>query len=303
VRSWFRVSAALCVLVTTAFQIAAERNAVPAPVATAPWLDGRPTTVLVTSAPEWRPGDGALLRFVCFDAGAGPHFGLLEGSSILELRDDLFAPVATTGATHRLSDVTLLSPLGPTLPGRVLRLDHSGGVPEGARLTSLEALPVVGPGAACVLGCAGQAHAEAVVGLVVGHGKRPLFGVTAGLLLSDARSVTSLVLGPAVARGLDRIGRDLTLELDAGAGRTSGRRVVTSQRMDAARRLVASAGLARGDLVLLGHPASVASGFRPSERALRCRLTAVGELRCRTVGADRSSGPSVARREGPDRIS
>ncbi|HKJ01328.1 MAG TPA: DUF2437 domain-containing protein, partial [Longimicrobiales bacterium] len=95
-----RFLALVSVLVTTAFQVATELYAVPATSAAAPWLDGRPTTVLVAPAPDWLPSGSDVLRFVHFDGGDGPRYGLLDGDVVVELRGDLFSPVAATGLTH-----------------------------------------------------------------------------------------------------------------------------------------------------------------------------------------------------------
>lgn len=279
---WSRLSAGICVLVTTAFQVAAEWNAVPSPMATAPWLDGRPTTVLVTSAPEWRPGRDDPQRFVCFDDGRGPRYGILEGGSVLELRGDLFAPVATTGLTHRLSEVALLSPLGPDLPGRVLRLDDPPAPQAEARLTPLGSQRIAAPEGTCFRWSGDHAEAEAVVGLVVGESGRSVFGLTAGVVLRDARSITGLVLGPTVMRGITLPGRNPTLELADSVGQMADQRPVTSRLLRRAEARIASAGLSRGDLVVLGRPSSVVLGVPPGERELRCHLTGVGESRCLT---------------------
>ena len=99
----------ICTLVATVFQVVTEAQA--APVATAPWLDGRPTVMYVTQAPSWRPASDGPIHFVRFEEGFGPRCGLLDGGTVLELSSDVFsAPVPTGRVLHR-SEVRLLSPL------------------------------------------------------------------------------------------------------------------------------------------------------------------------------------------------
>jgi hypothetical protein len=254
----------ICALVATAFQVATEAQAVPAAVATAPWLDGRPAVIYVAEAPSWRPGSDEpihLVRFVAPETGSEAQCGVLDGDNVLVVSGGFSAPTPT-GRVLRRSDVRLLSPLREDQISPVMLLEPSQdsrfaavgldlvpGSPWGP-LDSFE----VRPGTSCIV--------RQVLALVVGPSST-LFGVTgATLVREDGQQAWRLALGPSLVRG-SRLG-------------TSHR--VPALGVSAAEALMAEVQYKDGGLLLLD-PIGTGDAVKAESKEWITRTPGVGELR------------------------
>ena len=190
----FTVLSALLFLV---LEMAASVDAAPASLASSPFLDGRPTLVAVAPAPRWTPPDGDEFVLVRYQGETQVRYGLVDGTSVLELSSSLYEHPRPTGLIHALSDLELLPPIGG---------DHVEALVVSAGREGLEPLRwdrMLGPGGKWILtegtGCSSQRAAIHVPG--VGSQIRPRVGVTCGLLLQDPEGRTTLASGPALVVG------------------------------------------------------------------------------------------------------
>ena len=286
IRDWLRLPAVVCALLTIAFQAASEAHAVPATGSILPWLDGRPTTVSIAPAPSWRPDGPELLRFLRFDAGGGPRYGLLEGETVYELRDDLFSPVVPTGLSYSLEAVSVLQPLGPGHLGRVLRLRPRRTTHAEATFLDLGNNPVRGPDGQFPVPAPYLATTQGCIGLIVGDGSPApaVFGVTAGILLADARGHPQLALGPSVVRGVEF---DMLHLLD-GVASFAGCELLAL--LSDTYELIARVQLRRGDVVLVTTANETRHDLSSCEGEASLRVDPVGEIACRLLRADQFRG-------------
>ena len=194
----------------------ADAHAAPAPSANPPWLDGRPTLELVAPGPTWRPGAAGIVKFIRFDAGLGPTYGILEDDAIHAIVGTPFLPLAPTGWVHRISAIRVLAPLGPDEFGGARWLGH--GDERLSRGQSISAADLYSPE---TVSLTDFGRVWPVLGLVVGGpaDARAFFGVTAGFLGVDRTSAPQLVLGPSIARGVE-IG---SLRVESGVAGMDGR--------------------------------------------------------------------------------
>jgi 2-keto-4-pentenoate hydratase/2-oxohepta-3-ene-1,7-dioic acid hydratase in catechol pathway len=172
-------------------------------------------------------------HYVRYATSASTSYGILEGSTVREIRGGLFGDRAETGVTHQLSAVRLLHPVEP---GKILAVglnykSHLGGRPQPAH-PEMFYKPVTAlqdPGAPIVIPQdAVDVHYEGELVLVIGKAARNvtpeqargcIFGVTCGNDVSDRNwqhgagkdlqwwrakgCDTFAPLGPTVATGLD----------------------------------------------------------------------------------------------------
>ncbi len=274
--SWTRIATLGAALVTTAFQVLTEAHAVPSVTMSPPWLDGRPTLQLVAPGPTWRPSGPEPTRFVRFDAGLGPTYGILDGDVVRGIVGDPFSAPTPTGWTHPLGDVRLLAPLGPGVFHRAIWL----GRPRTTLATAIariDASALSGPGDRFPLPVASTIVRPAVGVLVGGSPGAPeAFGVTAGLVAHASPERPRLALGPCVARGLE-------VEELGGVGHPGGggpRRVLPgAASLERLRALLDGRRVTHGDVLLLplgpGRPVRSEPQDEPA-----IRIPGVGELRC-----------------------
>jgi len=172
-------------------------------------------------------------KYIRYQSGAASAYGILDGETVRELRGGLFDSPTETGATHRLSDVTLLAPCQPT---KILAVglnygSHIGNRPRPTRpeifykpVSALQSPggPIVIPRDATDL------HYEGELVIVIGKRARnvagdeasaAIFGVTCGNDVSERNwqsgegkdlqwwrakgCDTFAQLGPAIVTGLD----------------------------------------------------------------------------------------------------
>ena len=252
----------ICTLVATVFQVVTEAQAAPVPVATAPWLDGRPTVMYVTQAPSWRPASDGPIHFVRFEEGFGPRCGLLDGETVLELSSDVFsAPVPTGRVLHR-SEVRLLSPLSSEQIGTVAFLEPTTSSEFAAvELRLVDGSPK-GPGDCFEVGDSANCIARSVLGLVVGARSR-ILGVTGATLIRERGAPKwQLALGPSLVQGSEP---ETTHRLPVHA-------------VASAESLVRARGYRAGDLLLLD-PRGSDQELGPGTREWVTHAKGVGELR------------------------
>jgi len=276
---WTRFPALVAALVTTAFQVLTEGHAMPAAALSPPWLDGRPTLQLLAPGPTWRPGGSGFSRFVRFDAGMGPRYGVLEEERVHAIAGDLFGMPAPTGWTHALDDVRLLTPLGPDVFHRAVWLGEPSatGVSPAQALARLDASALSGPGDRFPLPVACTIVRPALGVLVGGSPGAPeAFGVTAGLVAYASPERPRLALGPCVARGLEVEELGGVGHPGGGGPRPAPPGAASLERM---RALLDARRVTRGDVLLLPlGPGGPARNEPQQEPAIR--LNGVGELRC-----------------------
>lgn len=174
-----------------------------------------------------------MTKYIRFRSGSSEAYGILEGSSIRELRGDLFGDHSETGATHDLARVKLLC---PCRPGKIMCVglnyrSHLGGRPQPAHpemfykpVTALQDPdgPIVLPRDST------DVHYEGEIVVVIGkqarnvsveEAREAIFGVTCGNDVSERNwqhgqgkdlqwwrakgSDTFAPLGPAIVTGLD----------------------------------------------------------------------------------------------------
>lgn len=274
--SWTRIAALGAAIVTTAFQVLTEAHAVPSATMSPPWLDGRPTLQLVAPGPTWRPGGQEPTRFVRFDAGMGPTYGILDADVVREIVGDPLAAPTPTGWTHPLADVRLLAPLGPGVFNRAIWL----GRPRTTLATAIariDASALSGPGDRFPLPEASTIVRPALGVLVGGSPGAPeAFGVTAGLVAYASPERPRLALGPCVARGLEVEELGGVGHPGGGSPRPAPPGAASLERM---RALLDARRVTRGDVLLLPlGPGGPARNEPQQEPAIR--LNGVGELRC-----------------------
>jgi 2-keto-4-pentenoate hydratase/2-oxohepta-3-ene-1,7-dioic acid hydratase in catechol pathway len=172
-------------------------------------------------------------KYIRYRSGDSAGYGILDGETVREIRGNLFGDHAETGATRKLSDVSLLA---PCLPGKILAVglnykSHLGGRPQPDRpeifykaVTALQdpGGPIVTPPDAIDLHYEGEL--VAVIGKQVrnasaAEARDAIFGVTCGNDVSDRNwqhgpgkdlqwwrakgCDTFAPLGPAIVTGID----------------------------------------------------------------------------------------------------
>ena len=174
-----------------------------------------------------------MTKYIRYRSGDSTGYGILDGETVREIRGNLFGGYAETGATLKLSGVTLLA---PCQPGKILAVglnykSHLGGRPQPAHpeifykaVTSLQdpGGPIVTPRDATDL------HYEGELVVVIGkqvknvspdEARAAIFGVTCGNDVSERNwqhgpgkdlqwwrakgCDTFAPLGPAIVTGLD----------------------------------------------------------------------------------------------------
>jgi len=137
--------------------------------------------------------------YVRYSAASRTSYGILDGSTVRELRGGLFDPHAETGVTHVLSAVKLLAPV---VPGKIMAVglnyrSHLGGRPQPAHpeMFYKPATALQNPGDPIVIPRdAADVHYEGELVIVIGKLARNLspaeaeaaiFGVTCGNDVSD----------------------------------------------------------------------------------------------------------------------
>ena len=174
-----------------------------------------------------------MTKYIRYRLGSTTAHGILDGTTVHELRGDLFNDSAPTGAAHSLSDVKLLAPI---VPGKILAVglnykSHLGGRPQPPHpeifykpVTSLQ-----DPGEPIVLPReSSDVHYEGELVVVIGRRARDvspeearaaIFGVTCGNDVSERNwqhgagkdlqwwrakgCDTFAPLGPAIVTGID----------------------------------------------------------------------------------------------------
>jgi 2-keto-4-pentenoate hydratase/2-oxohepta-3-ene-1,7-dioic acid hydratase in catechol pathway len=134
-------------------------------------------------------------KFIRFRKGLVTAYGILENDTVRELRGDLFASHAETGATYPLSDVQLLNPCQP--PGKVIAVgrnykSHLGNrtFPQNPEIFLKPLTSLLDPDCPIVIPRdATEVHYEGEMVLVIGKRAKEvsredaasvIFGVTAG---------------------------------------------------------------------------------------------------------------------------
>ena len=176
---------------------------------------------------------GDVTKYIRYQTGSAVAYGILDGETVRELSADIFEDPTETGATHRLTDVTLLA---PCQPGKIMAVglnygSHIGNRPRPAHpemfykpVTALQS-----PGGPIVLPRdSTDVHYEGELVLVIGRrakdvsreeARAAIFGVTCGNDVSERNwqhgqgkdlqwwrakgCDTFAPLGPAIVTGID----------------------------------------------------------------------------------------------------
>jgi hypothetical protein len=279
---WSRLPVMATALATMAFQIATEAHAVPATPVALPWLDGRPVIEVVAPGPMWRPSGHGPVRFIRFDAGFGPSYGILEDAVVQEIAGDLFSSAAPNGLAYEEGSVRILAPLGAAQFNRAYWLGDASASDQGVAtaVARIGAGDLRGPNDVLELSPTAAAIHPVLV-LVVGGppASQGLFGVAPGMLGASGLSPPRLALGPSLVRGLD----PGELRFEAGADGFAG----AVPRLDAAYGAALSHASAlidqrlfvQGDVLLLPVLEAIRFGSA-GPLAVFSSIPEAGELRC-----------------------
>lgn len=192
-----RAFAILSALLFLVLEIAASVDAVPAPLASSPSFDGRPTLSAVVPAPRWTPPDAGQLVLVRYEGANHPCYGLVDGGSVLELSSSLYEYPRPTGLVHRISELDLLPPIAGGEVESIVVLARDGG------LEPLRPNHMLGPVASWRLTEGVRCSSQRAVIHVPGFSSQmpARVGVTCGLLLSSPDGDVALVSGPTLVVG------------------------------------------------------------------------------------------------------
>jgi 2-keto-4-pentenoate hydratase/2-oxohepta-3-ene-1,7-dioic acid hydratase in catechol pathway len=174
-----------------------------------------------------------MAKYVRYQSGSAPSYGVLDGDTIRELSGSPLAGSTETGASHPLSSVKLLAPIQP---GKIMAVglnykSHLGGRPEPAHpeMFYKPVSALQNPGDAIVIPRdATDVHYEGEIVIVIGKSARNvspeeakgvIFGVTCGNDVSERNwqhgtgkdlqwwrakgSDTFAPLGPAIVTDID----------------------------------------------------------------------------------------------------
>lgn len=174
-----------------------------------------------------------MTKYIRFRSTTGVSYGVLDEGTVFEMRGGLLDEAVATGATHKLSDVTLLY---PCQPGKILAVglnykSHLGSrpQPEHPEMFYKPVTALQNPGEPIVIPTdASDVHSEGELVVVIGKQVKKaskdeahdaIFGVTCGNDVSERYwqggekkdlqwwrakgSDTFAPLGPAVVTGLD----------------------------------------------------------------------------------------------------
>jgi 2-keto-4-pentenoate hydratase/2-oxohepta-3-ene-1,7-dioic acid hydratase in catechol pathway len=172
-------------------------------------------------------------KYIRYRSAGSASYGILEGETVREIRGNLFGDRAESGATLKLSDVSLLA---PCQPGKILAVglnykSHLGGRPQPDRpeifykaVSSLQdpGAPIVTPRDATDLHYEGElvvVIGKQVKNASAGEAREAVFGVTCGNDVSERNwqhgpgkdlqwwrakgCDTFAPLGPAIVTGID----------------------------------------------------------------------------------------------------
>jgi 2-keto-4-pentenoate hydratase/2-oxohepta-3-ene-1,7-dioic acid hydratase in catechol pathway len=250
-------------------------------------------------------------RYVRYDAGGGPTYGLLEGETIRELDGGLFDDPQASGATVKLADVKLLAPVDPRTvycvglnyqshigdrdpaavpgiflktPGSIIATGDNVVIPKGAENVHFEAELVVVIGREA-RGVSVDEALDYVFGITLGNDVSARMWQRDDLQWFRGKAIDTFgPIGPAIATGLDLGNLTLVGRLNGETVQESRTDLLIFNVAEIVSFLSTYSTLHPGDVIFTGTPGRTSS-MKPGD-VFEVEIEGVGVLSNPIVAAD-----------------
>ena len=250
-------------------------------------------------------------RYVRYDAGDGPTYGLLDGETIAELDGDLFDDPRPNGKTAELADVKLLAPVDPRTvyciglnyqshigdrdpaavpgvflktPGAIIASGENIVIPPGAENVHYEAelVAIIGREAK---GVSVDDALDYVFGITMGNDVSARAWQGADLQWFRGKAIDTFgPIGPVVATGLDLEKLTLVGRLNGEKKQESATELLIFNVAEIVSFLSTYSTLHPGDVIFTGTPGRT-SAMKPGD-VFEVEIEGVGVLSNPVVAAD-----------------